>query len=80
MKENKKTLLKCYFWMFLVLTTALAIPMMTFNAKDIAQMFFTYMGFVAVFGYAYNKKYLPSISGRPSLAHSLLGKLDATFL
>jgi membrane protease YdiL (CAAX protease family) len=54
--NKKKTFLKIYFWVMLVLITPFALKSFTFSPVDIAQIFFTYLGFIALFGYAYDKR------------------------
>lgn len=55
--DKKKLFLKIYFWIIIVLISLLAIPSISLTLEDIAQIIFTYIGFIALFGYAYNKKF-----------------------
>ncbi len=58
MNLKSKMFLKVYFWILLGFTIITSIPLMTLQLNDIAQIFFSYVGLISLFGYAYDKKIL----------------------
>ena len=51
--DKKKLFLKIYFWVTIILIAFLAISSLSLTFEDMGQTIFTYIGFVALFGYGY---------------------------
>ncbi len=63
-KQKENTLiifLRCYFWILLFLSLISTYISFSFNVREFTQTFFTYVSFIAFFGFVYHRRILSNI-------------------